>query len=157
MQKTNEFVKKWLILAVMAIAGAGIYSLPPVIFRGPVFKDILPVEAIFASSLVIHVDLSVLVWLLAIGGMLWSQFYDNKYHLFYKSAFYTAAVGTALIALSPLTGKLNPLKNNYIPVFQNPVFFIGLSLFASAVALQIIITLLSTRRMLKNPLGFGIF
>src|SRR4051812_32500860 len=131
MQKTNILVKNWLIFAVTALTGAGIYSLAPVIFRGPFFKNILPVEAIFATSLVVHVDLSVLVWMLAIGGMLWSQFYQEKQHLFYKSAFYAAALGMALIALSPLTGNLNPLKNNYIPVLQNPVFFIGLGLFAS--------------------------
>jgi cytochrome c oxidase subunit I len=157
MNKTNHFVKKWLILAVSALAGAGIYSLPPVLFRGPAFKDILPVEAIFASSLVIHVDLSVLVWMLAIGGMLLSQFYEKKYDILYKASFYAAAIGTVLIALSPLTGNLNPLKNNYIPVLQNPIFFLGLGIFASGILLQIIITMASYRKMLVQPLGYGLY
>ncbi len=141
MQNATDFTKKWLILAVCALAGAGIYSLPPVLFRGPFFKDILPVEAIFASSLVIHVDLSVLVWMLAIGGMLWSSFSSQKCHQFYKYAFYTAAAGMAFMAISPLTGNLNPLKNNYIPVLQNPAFFIGLGLFASGMILQMLLSI----------------
>lgn len=156
MQNQNPLVKNWLILAITALTGAGIYSLPPVIFRGPFFKDILPIEAIFASSLVIHVDLSVLAWMLAIGGMLWSQFYNKKYHLFYKSAFYASAIGMALIAISPFTGGLNPLKNNYIPVLQNPLFFIGLGLFASGITLQVAISILQYKHMKITPLGYGL-
>lgn len=156
MPKTNEFIKKWLILAVGSLAGAGIYSLPPVIFRGPLFKDILPVEAIFASSLVVHVDLSVLVWMLAIGGMLWSQFANEKHHIYNKLAFYAAATGTILIALSPLMGSLYPLKNNYIPVLQNPVFFIGLGVFASGIILQVILCISRYQDMKRTPIGFGL-
>jgi cytochrome c oxidase subunit I len=153
----NGSVRRWLILAVYALAGAGIYSLPPVVLRGPFFKGILPVETIFASSLVVHVDLSVLVWIMAIGGMLWSLFDNKKYLIFYKSAFYSTAIGTALIALSPLTGNLAPLKNNYIPVLQNPVFFMGLGFFASGMILQVFLALSSYRKMLKDPVSYGLF
>jgi len=156
-QTNNDLVKNWLVLAVSALAGAGIYSLPPVIFRGPFFKDILPIEAIFASSLVVHVDLSVLVWIMAIAGTLWSRFADEKYHMFYKAAFYAAAFGAALIALSPLIGNLNPLKNNYIPVLQNPVFFMGLGIFASGIILQVFLTIFSYRTMITDPLGYGLY
>lgn len=156
MQNTNQFVRKWLVLAVSSITGAGIYSLPPVIFRGPFFKDILPVEAIFASSLVIHVDLSVLVWMLAIGGMLWSQFACERQVVFYKYAFYTVAAGMVLMAVSPLTGNLYPLKNNYIPVLQSPVFFMGLSLFSCGIVLQALLSILNYKSMATSPTGFGL-
>ncbi len=156
MQKNDYLVKKWLLLAVFSLAGAGVYSLPPVIFRGPIFKDILPVEAIFASSLVVHVDLSVLVWITAIGSMLWSSFADDRYYIFYKAAFYSAASGAFLIAVSPLTGNLNPLKNNYIPLLQNPVFFMGLGIFASGIILQILLTIASYKKMIADALGYGL-
>ncbi len=157
MQTTNPFIKNWLILAVSSLAGAGIYSLPPVLFRGPYFKEILPVEAIFASSLVIHVNLSVLVWMLACGAMLWSQFYQEKYHLLYKSAFYAAAAGMLAMLLSPLVGELNPLKNNYIPVLQNPFFFMGLALFGLGIALQLQLTIISCYKKITNPNIFGLY
>lgn len=156
MHTHNSLVKNWLVLAVSSLAIAGVYSLPPVIFRGSFFKNILPIEAIFASSLVVHVDLSVLVWMLAISGMLWSQFYNDKHQLFYKSAFYSAAIGMALIAISPLTGNLNPLKNNYIPVLQNATFFIGLSLFVSGITLHVILSILRYKQMKITPIGFGL-
>lgn len=157
MQNTNSLVRNWLVLAVSAIAGAGIYSLPPVIFRGPMFKDILPVEAIFASSLVVHVDLSVLVWMLAMGSMLLSQFADSRYNIFYKSSFYAAVLGTLLVALAPLTGNLSPLKNNYIPVLQNPVFFMGLGLFVTSIVMHILLSITAYKKMLSTPIGYGIY
>lgn len=156
-QQLSSLTKNWLILAISALTGAGIYSLPPVLFRGPAFKDILPVEEIFASSLVVHVDLSVLVWMLAIGAMLLSQFADEKYKMLYKSAFYAAAVGTALIALSPLTGHVLPLKNNYIPVLQSPVFFMGLGLFATGILMNAFLSLSSFQKMMPLPTGYGTY
>ncbi len=157
MQTNNSFIKKWLILAVSALAGAGIYSLPPVLLRSPALKDRLPVEEIFASTLVVHVDLSVLVWMLAIGGMLWSTVYQEKLNTYYKAAFYAAVMGTLLIALSPIIGQPNPLKNNYIPVLQNPFFFIGLGLFASGILTQIAITMASYVSLFNNPISYGLY
>jgi cytochrome c oxidase subunit 1 len=153
----NKLIKNWLILAVAALAGAGVYSLPPVVLRGPFFKEILPVENIFASSLVIHVNLSVLIWMLSIGGMLWSRFYNRNYHIFYTSAFYAAALGALLMTLSPLGGELNPLKNNYIPVLQNPLFFMGLGLFACGMFLQILLTLMAYKTMRQKALDYGLY
>jgi hypothetical protein len=150
-------IRYWLILAVLALAAAGIYSLPPVILRGPFFANILPVEHIFATSLVLHVDLSVLVWFLSMCGVLWSFLADSKKFWIYKISFLLAATGTLLIALSPFFGETNPLKNNYIPVLQNAAFFIGLSIFACGIIFQVFLTLSCYRMIQSNILNYGIY
>lgn len=155
--KSQILIKYWLLLAISALAMAGLYSLPPVILRGSFFADKLPIEHIFATSLVVHVDLSVLVWFLSIGGVLWSFIASDKNFYIYKASFITAAVGAFILAVSPFIGESNPLKNNYIPVLQNPAFFIGLALFSCGILFQTVLTTLNFKAAKKNVLSFGIY
>lgn len=150
-------VKSWLVMAIVALAAAGLYSLPPVVLRGPFFADKLPVELIFSTALVVHVDLSVVVWFLSIGGMLWGFLYKEQFASAYKAAFIAAFTGTLFIIAAPFVGEPHPLKNNYIPVLQNPVFFIGLSLFGAGIFLQAVLTLLNFKAARENFFNFGIY
>jgi cytochrome c oxidase subunit 1 len=155
--KTATLVKYWLILAISSLAAAGLYSLAPVILRGPFFADKFDVEHIFATALVVHVDLSVLVWFLSIGGVLWSFLASKKQFWIYKISFILAAIGTAIIALSPFIGDSNPLKNNYVPVLQNAAFFIGLSLFACGMIFQTVLTIANYKKAKESVLNAGIY
>ncbi len=154
--KTTKLTKYWLVLAVMSLAAAGIFSLPPVIFRGSFFANMLPIEKIFDTSLIVHVDLSVLVWFLAIGGLLMSLLAKENFFSLYKTNFILAALGTALIALAPFTGGY-AIKNNYIPTLNNLTFFLGLSFFACGILFQCAITLTSYQQIKDNVLKIGIF
>jgi hypothetical protein len=155
--KNANLIKYWLLLAISSLALAGIYSLPPVILRGSFFAGKFDVEHIFATALVVHVDLSVIVWFLSIAGALWSFLACPKYYGIYKTAFVLAAIGTLMIALSPFIGDSNPLKNNYIPVLQNATFFIGLSLFATGILFQVFLTLAMFERIPDGILHAGIY
>jgi hypothetical protein len=62
----------WLWLCVLALLVAGVFSLLLVVSRTPYVSEIIPWIGFFHSALVVHVDLSVLVWSLAFGGFLWS-------------------------------------------------------------------------------------
>lgn len=155
--KQRTIAQGWLILAVTALAIAGLFSLPPVILRGPYFAKSFDVEHIFATALVIHVDMSVLIWMLSIGGLLWTLVATPKHSTFLKAAFFLAACGMTLIAASPFIGESHPLKNNYVPVLQNPVFFLGLSLFAGAVALQIFLALIHWQSLKQSILHYGVY
>jgi cytochrome c oxidase subunit 1 len=155
--KMQQIVKYWLLLAIASLSVAGLFSLPPVIFRGPFFADKLPVDLIFATSLVIHVDLSVVVWFLSIGGFFWSLLGKSENLYFYKASFFVAAAGMIAIAISPFTGAGNPLKNNYIPMLQNFTFVMGISLFACGIFFQALLTLPNYKKALENPLNFGIY
>ena len=61
-----------LWLCVLALLGAGVFSLLLVLSRTPYLSDYIPWIDFFHSALVVHVDLSVLVWSLSFGGILWS-------------------------------------------------------------------------------------
>jgi cytochrome c oxidase subunit 1 len=155
--KIGSITKYWLVLAISALAAAGLFSLPPVILRGPFFADKLPVELIFATALVVHVDLSVIVWFLSISGFFWSLLADEKNYLLYKTSLILAALGTLLLILSPFIGDPAPLKNNYIPMLQNFTFVMGLSFFACGVLFQVCLTLTEYKKALYSPLNFGIY
>ena len=62
----------WLWLCVLALLGAGVFSVLLVLSRTPFISEVIPWIDFFHSALVVHVDLSVLVWSLAFGGILWS-------------------------------------------------------------------------------------
>lgn len=135
----------WLVLGVSALALSGIYSILLVLLRTPHFQDIIPFKDFFHTSLVVHVDLSVLVWMLSISCMLWSLIGKQRAIGAYHTANIVAAVGMITIAASPFIGEALPLMNNYIPVLQNPFFFIGLALFGCGVFIHIVLTFLTYR------------
>ena len=54
----------WLWLGLLALIGSGILSIVLVLSRAPQFQNLLPAGDFFRVALVVHVDLSVLVWLL---------------------------------------------------------------------------------------------
>ncbi|MDO8705947.1 MAG: hypothetical protein Q7J84_13470, partial [Sulfuricaulis sp.] len=58
----------WLLLGLAALLGSGIFSVLLVLARTPYVQNIFPWVDFFRTALVVHVDLSVLVWFLAFGG-----------------------------------------------------------------------------------------
>ena len=151
----RKLVKNWLLLAIGALALAGVFSLPPVILRGPFFADILPVEHIFTVSLVLHVDLSVLVWMLAMISLLWSYLATKKSLWLHNIAFYLALAGMALMAAAAFFPHADPLKNNYVPMLQNLPFIIGLTLFFASVFMQALLALWQIKHYRKTMLHFA--
>ena len=120
----------WLWLCVLALLGAGVFSLLLVASRTPFVSEHIPWIDFFHSALVVHVDLSVLVWSLAFGGILWSlnQRPGRAWLAWVALAF--ACVGALVIMVSPFVRDAQPLMSNYVPVLQHPLFFSGLLLFA---------------------------
>ena len=64
--------RAWLWLALAALVGSGLFSVLLVLARTPGINAWLPAGDFFRVALVVHVDLSVLVWFVAIAGLLWS-------------------------------------------------------------------------------------
>ena len=67
-----ELARGWLWLGLAALIGSGLFSVLLVLSRTPGINRLLPVADLFHVALVVHVDLSVLVWFMALAGMLWS-------------------------------------------------------------------------------------
>lgn len=142
----NKWARRWLMLSVLSLALAGIFAVILVVSRTPQLIRAVPVLGeFFEFSLVIHVDLSVLVWFLAFTGMLWSilRGYARSPSLpfFTESSWFCMLAGMVLIAVSPFSGEWEVIKSNYIPVMTNMVFFMGLALVMASLIIGIIQTI----------------
>jgi hypothetical protein len=120
----------WLLLAVAALAASGIFSVLLVVSRTPGVKELLPVADFFRVTLVAHVDLSVLVWFLALAAMLWSFAGEARAIALGKLAVAVAGLGTLAMTMAPFVERATPIMANYVPVLHGKVFIAGLVLFA---------------------------
>jgi hypothetical protein len=119
----------WLLLGVLALLGSGVFSLLLVLSRTPGLKDLLPVADFFRVALVVHVDLSVLVWFVACAGVLWSLAGSSQSPRVGWAALALCALGTMAMSSAPFMGRAAPVMANYIPVLDGPLFLGGLLLF----------------------------
>lgn len=134
----------FLWLGVLALGLAGLFALVLVIGRTPQLQALSVVQQFFSVALVVHVDLSVLIWFLCVGGMGWSLL-EKQFALappyWAQTGFVLMAMATGLIALSPINPHWEVLKSNYIPVLNNLNFLGGLG-FLAAGLLVILLPLL---------------
>lgn len=129
---------RWLGLGLAALIAAGLLSILLVLSRTPGVSRVLPVADFFQVALVAHVDLSVLVWFCAFGGMLWTLNSSARGLRVANVGFALAAVGTAAIALAPFAGAGRPVMANYIPVLDEPIFLGGLVVLAAGIAVVVV-------------------
>ena len=149
-QASQRLAAGWLWLSFAALVGAGLFALLVVMARTPYVSDLFPTVDFFRSALVVHVDLSVLLWFFAFAGVLWSAASPPKWMPLGWAALLLAVVGVLVLVVSPFVGTGGPLMNNYIPVLENRVFLTGLFVFGCGVGL------LALRGLLTIPLtGFG--
>jgi cytochrome c oxidase subunit I len=125
----------WLTLGVVALVAAGAFSLVLVLARVPYLGAHLPFANTFHTALVVHVDLSVLVWFAAMAAMLWTLSGGRRGLAFGWSALALAGVGTAFMIAAPFMMGSAPIMANYIPVLNQPVFLYGLAVFGLAFAI----------------------
>jgi heme/copper-type cytochrome/quinol oxidase subunit 1 len=128
----------WLLLGLSALVIGGLYTILIVLSRTPFFQEIVPWVDFFRTALVVHVNLTVLVWFLAFAGVFWSYTNSKRCLRLGWAALMLASLGTLVIVISPFTGESHPLMNNYVPVLQNTVFFVGLGVFGSGFCLLVI-------------------
>jgi hypothetical protein len=151
----------WLFLGLAALVIGGLFTILIVLSRTPFFQDIIPWVDFFRTALVVHVDLTVLVWFLAFSGVLWSYNSTNKCLRCGWVALLMASAGTLIITISPFTGESHPLMSNYVPVLQSTVFFTGLGLFGLGFGLLVLRMLMTTLAARNNSGGevlrFGLF
>jgi len=161
--QAGRLARYWLLLGVAALGIAGLFSLVLVIARTPALAKLPGFAGLFHEALVVHVDLSVLVWFLAIACMMWSLLCAGGrsfISLVEEAALLCFAGGTLLIAASPLDGDAEALMSNYIPVITSPLFFLGLALLLCGVTLMIarVITMRNDGAgLLTAPMQFGTF
>ncbi|HET9033385.1 MAG TPA: cbb3-type cytochrome c oxidase subunit I [Dokdonella sp.] len=142
-QSDRALVRGWLWLGLLALIVSGFYSILLVASRTPGVNAILPVADFFRVALVVHVDLSVLVWFLALSGMLWSLSSRPRAVPLAWLALALAYAGTLLIGLAPFIDGGEPIMANYIPVLDGGVFLAGLGILGVGAALLVIRSLIA--------------
>ncbi|WP_342271402.1 hypothetical protein [Candidatus Tisiphia endosymbiont of Parasteatoda lunata] len=135
----NKLAIYWLGNGIFSLALAGVYSIILVMLRTPMLVNLFSNTEIFRSALVIHVNLSILVWLMSVTACVWS--YNLEATTPSITCVIIAFISTALIALSPFCGQNFPVMNNYIPMLENIIFILGISLFGVSVLLFALYTL----------------
>lgn len=135
----NKLAIYWLGNGIFSLALAGVYSIILVMLRTPMLINLFSNTEIFRSALVIHVNLSILVWLMSVTACVWS--YNLESTTFSIACVIIAFISTALIALSLFCGQNFPVMNNYIPMLENIIFILGISLFGVSVLLFALYTL----------------
>lgn len=154
----QALARGWLLLGLLALVGSGLFSVLLVLARTPVVNAWLPGVDFFRTALVVHVDLSVLVWFVAIAGLLWSlggppsrpRLADLGW-----AALAVAGAGAGMMALAPFADPGVPVMANYIPVIESRLFLGGLIVFGVGSALLVAQALASPPRLAQAPDGAG--
>ncbi|MGB0697402.1 MAG: hypothetical protein ACPGOY_17235 [Rhodospirillaceae bacterium] len=137
----------WAILGLIALGLAGFLALLLALSRTPGVMDVLPwaEQSAFRKVLVTHVVLSVVVWFLAVLGILTTlavglALRDGPVDLRRPikaipslAGPILTAIGCALLPFPALLDLGTPLLNNYVPVVVHPLYFIALGLVAVGV------------------------
>ncbi|MGD8346417.1 MAG: cbb3-type cytochrome c oxidase subunit I [Lysobacterales bacterium] len=136
----RENARRWLQVGVTALAGSGLFAILLVASRTPGIQGFFPWLDFFRTALVVHVDLSVLVWFLAFAGVLQALLHPGRAGIS-PLAVRLAWAGLLAVCVTPFTGDAGPILNNYVPVLQHPLFHSGLALIAAGVLLNAFATL----------------
>ncbi len=128
----------WLLLGVGALVASGVFSLLLVLSRTPGINQLIPVTDLFHVALVVHVDLSVLVWFAAFGGVLWTLAGSRAGLGLGWLGLALCAAGTVGMMLSPFVSGGAPIMSNYIPVLDNRVFLCALVLFGIGIGVEVL-------------------
>jgi hypothetical protein len=152
--------RRWLLLALAALLGSGLFSVLLVLARTPGVNAWLPAGDFFRVALVVHVDLSVLVWFAAMAGLLWSL---NLREPATPRARLMARVPLALCALGAfgmaLAAFVEPgqaaVMANYIPVLDGTVFRGALALFGIGALVLVLLGLARAAPVGLAPDGSG--
>lgn len=142
---------RWFWLSILSLLGAGVFSVLLVLARTPGVGEVLPYVDFFHTALVIHVNLSVLVWILAFAGVLWSLVARSGHEKLNQFILLVMILATLMMVVPAFLPGASPLMSNYIPVLDHPLFLAGLVLFGAGVGLQVLAAMTFT-----PPVGLNI-
>lgn len=128
----------WMLLAVGALASAGLLALLLPTLRNPATAKWFPfpIETFFQVTLVTHVVMSFVVWFLAMLGGLASMVRPGGFAS--RTGLVLAVTGAALLLFPALGNFGDPLLVDYVPILNSPLYYSGLALLALGVSLPVI-------------------
>lgn len=132
----------WLTLSLLALGIAGVFAFMVGAVRSDQVQALIPIHNYFAIALTVHVDLSVLVWLL--GIMLAWLCYNNQ-SIALKSMAWVALASVIIITAAAFFNQPVAYLNNYVPVIDSQLFIAGILLFLLAVGISSLVLLWQQR------------
>lgn len=139
--ESGALARRWLVLGLAALLGSGLFSVLLVLARTPGVNRWLPAGDFFRVALVVHVDLSVLVWFVSIAGLLWSlnlrPRHSTSSRVLAHVAWLLCCLGALGLALAAFVGSGEAIMANYIPMLDGLPFQWALGLFALGAALLV--------------------
>ncbi|MBI3993723.1 MAG: cbb3-type cytochrome c oxidase subunit I [Candidatus Lambdaproteobacteria bacterium] len=127
--------KNWLGLALGALLLGGLLSLFLVSGRAPYLSRVFDDPQFVKRILVIHVNLTLEVWILGFFGALFLSLPGARAG---SKTLLLAGLGVVLFVASGFLPGAEPILSNYIPVLNHPLFFTGIALFYASVALTLL-------------------
>lgn len=155
----------WCVLAIAALAVAGVFALLLALSRTPGIQDVFPWPlGFFKKGLVIHVIFSFVVWFLAVFGALMHLAVERmadsapRFNSLGRWGWMSVAIGFVLLFVPAFLDRGEPSLNNYIPVIIDPLYYGGLVFLAIGLALPAARLLLNVpgRAAPFEPLFFGV-
>ena len=144
----RTLARAWLLLALAALLGSGLFSVLLVLARTPGVNAWLPAGDFFRVALVVHVDLSVLVWFVAIAGMLWSlnlrPFGSGHGRVLVRLPLLLCGGGALGMALAAFVDPGEAVMANYIPMLDSATFRAALWVFAAGALVLVLLTMVRT-------------
>jgi len=135
-----------MLVTVLSFAVGGAFALLLGMARTPVVTEYLPYRDFFYTALVVHVDLTVLVWFLGATCLWWHIYIGQAAKRLQKRAFGLFSIGFLLMIVAPFTeAEAGPLLNNYVPILQLPLFYAALWLLSAGVVTQLALVLYYVR------------
>ncbi|KLT22961.1 Cytochrome C and Quinol oxidase polypeptide I family protein [Wolbachia endosymbiont of Armadillidium vulgare str. wVulC] len=145
-QNNATTCKQWIFLAVCALACSGLLSIIVIFLRLPFISSFVPsAQYIFDNALVIHVNLSILVWMCSIISLLFIINLQNTNNWF-SFLWVLSTLSMLLMFISAFVPNTEVIKSNYIPVLQNKLFLLGLSLFIVSVLINAVLAYMSNKQ-----------
>ncbi len=148
-----RLARGWLRLGLAALIGSGLFSVLLVMARTPGVNAWLPAADFFRVALVVHVDLSVLVWFASMAGMLWSLNARAAGQRWAWLALGACGLGTLVMSAAAFVDPGTPVMANYIPMLDSGLFRAGLLIFAAGAAVLVLRSLVAAPRVGRSPSG----
>lgn len=145
-QNNTPLCRQWIFLAVCALACSGLLSIIVIFLRLPFISSLIPsAQYIFDNALVIHVNLSILVWMCSIISLLFIINLQNTNNWF-NFSWVLSILSMLLMFISAFVPNTEVIKSNYIPVLQNKLFLLGLSLFITSILINAALAYISNKQ-----------
>ena len=144
---TRRLALAWFSLALTALGLSALFAVILVVARTPFLGQW---AGLFRTALVLHVDLAVLVWFLAMAAAIWMLSAAVQSRVAWL-AFALAAAGSAAMVAAGFSRQALPVLANYIPLLDHGLFMGGLGAFALGIGLAAATGLAVWRRRPPTP------